>query len=517
MNWPHLLSLAPDFNRVCSWADEFSRFNGFPVRSKPLKRFSSPVSPDTGLKPGAKERRCGWVVCLLLALLTTGCGKANRAELSLPIYFTCDVRGRLEPCGCFAGQFGGLTRLKTVLDAEAAAGSLRVDVGDAIAGHEDFHRLQYGYLLRAFATLKFDALNVGHREARLSAAELRAIKSASPVPILSANLLDRATGKAIFDAYRIVERGGWRIALIGLLDPRGLERDLGAGLAVENMESALTRCLAEVRAKADTIVVLAFADEDALTRLAQQFYEVQIILGGKVRQPAQELKKENRSLIYFVTNEARALGILRLRFAEGRACYPVVHEIKFLHDRIPQDQEFRRLAQEYRDEIRRTRLAVDDPASLREDTIPGVRSVASFTGTAKCVECHPTAGASWAKSAHAHAFATLVERQADADPGCIGCHTTGFGSATGYRREFAATKLVDVGCESCHGPGSLHVKQQEGDASVDFKFRPLADGDCKQCHYGEFSRPFYWNEFWPPIKHGVEPPRTAAAATREGQ
>ena len=85
------------------------------------------------------------------------------------------------------------------------------------------------------------------------------------------------------------------------------------------MESALARELAEVRPKADLLVLLAFTDEETLARLAEQFYEIQVILGGNVSQPAQELKRHNRSLIYFVTNESRALGILQLHLRRGAA------------------------------------------------------------------------------------------------------------------------------------------------------------------------------------------------------
>ena len=136
---------------------------------------------------------------------------------------------------------------------------------------------------------------------------------------------------------------------------------------------------------------------------------------------------------------------------------------------------------------------------------------AGFVGSKRCVNCHKTSGEVWAKSAHARAFASLRERKADADPKCIGCHTTGFGSDSGYRRPFGPTYLVDVGCESCHGPGSLHVRQREGDKSINFTFRPLGAGDCKKCHYGEFSRPFYYYDFWPTIKHGKEAVTAAAA------
>src|ERR1017187_1450952 len=116
--------------------------------------------------------------------------------------------------------------------------------------------------------------------------------------------------------------------------------------------------------------------------------------------------------------------------------------------------------QSYRDEVRHARLAVDDPNNLSADMVPGVRTVATYVGTDKCLACHNTAGAVWAASTHAHAFATLIGRNADADPKCISCHTVGFGDPSGYRREFKDSKLVNVGCESCHGPGSLHVREK---------------------------------------------------------
>lgn len=436
----------------------------------------------------------------------SGCGRpVPPASLNLPVYFTCDTDGRLEPCGCFTGQFGGLTRLKTVLDAEAPDDALRVDVGDAIGGHADFDLIEYRYILNAFAAMKYDALNAGQQEAQFTAAQLRAIKQNSPVPILSANLLDQTSRQPIFDSCRVVRRGAFRIGIIGVLDPRGMKQKPGAGLVVGDMNSAIERCLAELRGKTDMVILLAFTDEATLTQLAQQFYECQVILGGKVSQPAQELTRSNRSLIYFVTNESRALGILHLQLTPGAPPQAAGNEIRLLTDKIPQNAAFQKLMQSYREEVRHARLAVDDPNHLSADMVPGVRTVATYAGTEQCLACHQTAAAIWTASAHAHAFATLIARNADADPKCIGCHTVGFGEPSGYRREFGARRLVDVGCESCHGPGSLHVRQMEGDRSVNFTFRPLDAGDCLKCHHGEFSRPFDWNEFWPLIKHGREP------------
>ncbi|MCL5098759.1 MAG: hypothetical protein M1608_14755 [Candidatus Omnitrophica bacterium] len=434
-------------------------------------------------------------------LLAVGCGRSSTpATLDLPLFFTCDTRGRLEPCGCFTGQFGGLTRLKTVLDAEAPAGALRVDVGDAAAGNQDYDFIEYRYILRAFAAMNYDALNIGAIEAQFSAAQLREIKRTSPVPVLSANLLDASTRQPILDPYRIVRRGAFRVAIVGVLDAHAVE-NVGDGLVVGDMTPAIDRCLALLRGKTDLVVLLAFTDEASLARLARQFYECHVILGGKVSQPAQQLQKENRSLVYFVTNESRAMGILRLRLQKGSPPITTGNEIRLLHDQIPQDTSFRQMMQNYRNEIRHTRLAVDDEKHSDPDAIPGVRAAATYAGTEKCLPCHESAAKAWHRSGHARAFTTLTDRNADADPKCIGCHTVGFGRPSGYRREFAAAKLVDVGCEGCHGPGSLHLRQREGDPSIIFTFRPLDAGDCIKCHYGEFSRPFDWNQFWPQIKH----------------
>ena len=452
------------------------------------------------------------LVVLIGCLFEAGCSDGSRrTKVDLPIYFTCDTHGRLEPCGCFTGQHGGLTRLKTVLDAEKSAPGVRVDIGDAIAGREDYDVIQYRYMLRAFAAMNYDALNLGQREAMLPLSQLQEIKRSSAVPILSANLFDASTGEPVFQTHRIVERSGHRVALVGVVDPRGLEEEIGTGLRVGDMASAIARTLSEIKGKADLVVLLAFTDEATLSELAGQFYELHVILGGQVRQSAQELRKENRSLISFVTNEARALGILRLKLRRDAPPEVFHHEIRLLHDQIPQTATFQQLAQAYRAEIRTNKLAVDDPTHLGADMVPGVRASASYVGSERCVDCHPGAAAVWAKSRHAAAFETLVDRNADADPKCVGCHTVGFGSLTGYRREFGNRKLTNVGCESCHGPGSLHVRRYEGEESIDFKYRPLAAGDCQKCHYGEFSRPFYWHEFWPAIKHGKEPARTAAS------
>ena len=58
-------------------------------------------------------------------------------------------------------------------------------------------------------------------------------------------------------------------------------------ITVAPPDSALGRYLPELRKQSDAIVLLAFTDEDTMLNLANLFYEVNVIVGGRVPQPFQ--------------------------------------------------------------------------------------------------------------------------------------------------------------------------------------------------------------------------------------
>ena len=87
---------------------------------------------------------------------------------------------------------------------------------------------------------------------------------------------------------------------------------------------------------------------------------------------------------------------------------------------------------------------------------------AAFVGSAACQSCHRSEHATWAAQPHAHAFETLAAKGKAGDAACQSCHTTGFGKPGGFPAGGTAAEhpdLAGVGCESCHGPGGEHVKE----------------------------------------------------------
>jgi peroxiredoxin len=86
----------------------------------------------------------------------------------------------------------------------------------------------------------------------------------------------------------------------------------------------------------------------------------------------------------------------------------------------------------------------------------------SYVGSDACQSCHESEYATWSADPHAHAWESLSADGETGNPECLRCHTTAYGLAGGFPKDGSAKPHPDlgrVGCESCHGPGSEHIKE----------------------------------------------------------
>jgi cytochrome c5 len=117
------------------------------------------------------------------------------------------------------------------------------------------------------------------------------------------------------------------------------------------------------------------------------------------------------------------------------------------------------------------------------------RGQAAYTGTESCSDCHADAVAFWQKTVHATAWKTLEDRGQQFDLDCIGCHVTGWDRPGGSNLAHN-DKLRDVQCETCHGPGSIHVAKGGLEKPAAIKLTPADDLCASQCHTKEHSDTF---------------------------
>jgi len=448
------------------------------------------------------------VLAVTALFVPAGCGKGPSRSPGTPpdtltIFYTCDTRGHIEPCTCATSYAGGIARRMTYVGERRTATSLLVDAGDLTAGPRDWELLELQYLLRGYMVMGYHAVNAGHREASVSPEKLRDLDAEFNL-FVSANLLDKS-GELVFVPYRIVDLPeSYRVGIIGVMDDKLDEGLMDEGLRVDSPDTAIAKYLPVLKAETDFIVLLAFADEPRMRAFAENFFELDAVVGGKVMQPSNTPVKVNQSVIVYNTDKGKAVGRLELTFPKS-ARQSYTNEIYMLEEEVPGDPSILAIV----DELNLTladmdfRPHRDDEEGLSTITAARSKTANKYVRSGQCKECHPKAYEVWMHTRHAKSFETLVAQKGQYDPNCLNCHTVGYGSSDGYVNQRLTPDLDVVSCGNCHGRGDYHIKFRSGDEIPEraAQFKPV---DCLGCHDSKQSPDFNIETYWEKIKHGKE-------------
>ncbi|MCK6544712.1 hypothetical protein L6R52_02510 [Myxococcota bacterium] len=201
---------------------------------------------------------------------TSDAPRATGPTKSITILATADVSADTEPCGCKVRQLGGIARrAKVVADRErdAPGRTLVVDGGDLffktpMLSPRDVPQAKEGarFLAESLRLMDTPAMAVGERDLALGLDTLRALSRASGTTMLAANLVFAKTGTAAFDVFRIVERDGVKIGLVGAayeLEPEAPAYHVYAssGLKLVPTEAAVADAAKAARAAGAELVV----------------------------------------------------------------------------------------------------------------------------------------------------------------------------------------------------------------------------------------------------------------------
>ncbi|MFA6811343.1 MAG: cytochrome c family protein [Desulfoplanes sp.] len=86
-----------------------------------------------------------------------------------------------------------------------------------------------------------------------------------------------------------------------------------------------------------------------------------------------------------------------------------------------------------------------------------------YVGEKACTDCHEAKVQGWLTTPHARAFADLALQgeEKQTTPGCVKCHVVAMEADGGFIDTDLTPELINVQCESCHGPGARHVQSED--------------------------------------------------------
>ena len=183
------------------------------------------------------------------------------------------------------GRMGGLDRLATVVKRIRGErpDAVLLDGGDTWQGSLTALRTDGQDMVEAFNLLAPEAMTA-HWEFTLGIERVNEIVEGLPFPFLGANVFDAMWDEPVYEPYRMLERGGQQIAVIGqafpympIANPGWMFPDLSFGIREERIAALVE----EVRAKgAKAVVLLSHNGFDVDRKLAARVPGIDVILTG---------------------------------------------------------------------------------------------------------------------------------------------------------------------------------------------------------------------------------------------
>jgi hypothetical protein len=492
----------------------------------------------------------------------------------LVLVVSAEQHGYLLPCGCSHPQKGGLERRYNLIEALKERGWPvdAVDLGNvpqiiAPAGLPNVQGLiKYRYAMKAMAKMDYTAVGIGEYEASMPLTKTLdeyALNAEKP-RVVCANLKDA-------DSKYPGETKTWQLAdpikgsdvtlgVTALVGPSVRERIKKKDSSVDWIDStpALNAVLKDMAAaKVDLHVLLYMGSISQgqpgspaeAVACAEAFPQFPVIVAlDDTDEPrsdplyATNPKTGAKTMLVSLGHKGKYVGVVGV-FRTGKADRPF--ELKYQLVEMGEefmtpvakeaDQPIVKLMDEYTAELKRDNyLELYRQIPHPNQAAAKGKKAPTYVGTDRCTDCHVAAGKIWEKTPHHEAYQTLVKAKQPSnreyDPECIVCHTVGFGYDGGFTTAAKTPKLKNVGCESCHGPGSLHSnnpgnmalralmnpwKAPAGEMEV-AKARRIRriDDACQKCHDPENDVNWSFERNWPKIAHPTPPEEKQDAAEK---
>lgn len=433
-------------------------------------------------------------VFLLIFISSVGYGSSGE---DLLIVFSGEDLGNLKPCGCFEGQIGGISRRHTFIDLlrKQKKNILPVSLGDLSKTVNRQGEIKLETLYSAMEKMGYVLHNLGEKDIEFDPQVINYLSQTSNVSLLSSNVefiepFPVKVNQYVIKEYSISNHS-FKIAFLGVLSESLVSTCVPDYIRVHEPVKVLKTLIKELQDKVNHIILLSHASQEESVKIGKCFPEIGLIITGHgIDEPKDSIVYANHIPVVSPGTGGKYVGIAGY-FLKNNTLERKCIEVIPLDHKYKDSQEMISLLSEYQQMLRDEDLLRKIPQMYLPDGL-------FYVGSSTCGMCHKKVYDHWRKTKHGAAYNTLVMNGYQYDPECVKCHTTGYGHVSGFLNYEENRDLINVGCESCHGAGSEHVKD------VNKKLYGSTENTCDVCHDSEHSPKFQFNEYWKKIEHPKE-------------
>lgn len=221
------------------------------------------------------------------------------------------------------GKMGGLDRIATIVKrvrAERGEDVLLLDGGDTWQGSYTSYQTKGQDMVDAMNALAPDAMT-GHWEFTYGTERVQEIIETLPFPFLGGNIFDAEWDEPAFDAYKMFEKGGAKIAVVGqafpytpIANPRWMFPNWSFGIREEQVAKNVAAARAD---GADIVVLLSHNGFDVDRALASRVGGIDIILTGHTHDAIPEPVLVGKTLLIASGSHGKFITRLDLDIRDG--------------------------------------------------------------------------------------------------------------------------------------------------------------------------------------------------------
>ncbi len=221
------------------------------------------------------------------------------------------------------GRIGGVDRAATVIKAIRAdrPEAIILDGGDTWQGSYTALKTEGADMVRVMNALGVEAMT-SHWEFTLGIDRVTEIvDNELNFPFLGANIFDKEWDEPAYDPYRMFERGGLKVAVIGQAFPYMPVANPGwmfPGLSFGIRQERMAEVVAEVRAAgADCVVLLSHNGFDVDRKLAARVDGIDVILTGHTHDALPEPVQVNNTFLIASGSHGKFISRIDLDIRDG--------------------------------------------------------------------------------------------------------------------------------------------------------------------------------------------------------